>query len=50
VTATVTYAAPHHLVADAGISAHRPWRGAGAASAHPQPARPLLTIGTGPAG
>ena len=27
VTATVTYAAPHHLVADAGITAHRPWRG-----------------------
>ena len=27
VTTTVTYAAPHHLVADAGITAHRRWRG-----------------------
>ncbi|MDQ1732806.1 MAG: tRNA-2-methylthio-N6-dimethylallyladenosine synthase [Pseudonocardiales bacterium] len=27
VSATVTYAAPHHLVADGGISSHRPWRG-----------------------
>ena len=25
----VTYAAPHHLVADGGITSHRPWRGAG---------------------
>src|SRR4051812_17709582 len=30
VTATVTYAAPHHLVADGGITAHRRWRGPGA--------------------
>ncbi|HZE49518.1 MAG TPA: tRNA (N6-isopentenyl adenosine(37)-C2)-methylthiotransferase MiaB, partial [Jatrophihabitantaceae bacterium] len=27
ITATVTYAAPHHLVADSGITSHRPWRG-----------------------
>jgi tRNA-2-methylthio-N6-dimethylallyladenosine synthase len=43
VIARVSYAAPHHLVADEGISSHRPWRGPDAA-AHP-PARPLLTIG-----
>jgi tRNA-2-methylthio-N6-dimethylallyladenosine synthase len=45
VTAEVTYAAPHHLVADAGITAHRPWRG-------PDTVRPaaetLLTIGSRP--
>jgi tRNA-2-methylthio-N6-dimethylallyladenosine synthase len=41
VTAAVTYAAPHHLVADGGITTHRPWRGAVAA---PPPARQLLTI------
>ncbi|HEV7205598.1 MAG TPA: tRNA (N6-isopentenyl adenosine(37)-C2)-methylthiotransferase MiaB [Jatrophihabitans sp.] len=46
VTSTITYAAPHHLVADAGISAHRRWRGAEAAS--PPAPRPLLTIGTRP--
>src|SRR4051812_42257987 len=28
VTAAVTYAAPHHLVADGGITGHRRWRGA----------------------
>src|SRR5436190_2286510 len=28
ITATVTYAAPHHLVADGGIRGHRLWRGA----------------------
>jgi tRNA-2-methylthio-N6-dimethylallyladenosine synthase len=44
VTTTITYAAPHHLVADAGITSHRRWHGADKA-VH-QPARqPLLTIG-----
>jgi tRNA-2-methylthio-N6-dimethylallyladenosine synthase len=47
VTAEVTYAAPHHLVADGGIRAHRRWRGA-ASTAHAAPA-PLLTIGPRPA-
>jgi tRNA-2-methylthio-N6-dimethylallyladenosine synthase len=47
VTAKVTYAAPHHLVADGGITNHRPWRGTGPASAH-APAAPLLTIGPRP--
>ncbi len=49
VTAGVSYAAPHHLVADGGISGHRPWRGP---SARPAPvARPaaLLSIGRRPA-
>jgi tRNA-2-methylthio-N6-dimethylallyladenosine synthase len=46
VTAEVTYAAPHHLVADAGIRTRRPWRGAGTAA--PAPAQ-LLTIGARPA-
>jgi tRNA-2-methylthio-N6-dimethylallyladenosine synthase len=45
VTATVTYAAPHHLVADAGIIARRPWRGAET----PHPTQ-LLTIGSRPPG
>ena len=47
VTSAVTHAAPHHLVADAPITAHRRWRGAGsgaethaAANRRPQ----LLTI------
>jgi tRNA-2-methylthio-N6-dimethylallyladenosine synthase len=48
VSAAVTYAAPHHLVADAGITAHRRWRGAAAAPAHTA-AKPLLTIGPRPA-
>jgi tRNA-2-methylthio-N6-dimethylallyladenosine synthase len=47
VTATVTYAAPHHLVADGGITSHRRWRGAAAGIAH-SPAAPLLTIGPRP--
>jgi tRNA-2-methylthio-N6-dimethylallyladenosine synthase len=47
ITSTVTYAAPHHLVADAGITAHRHWHGAPAA-AHAAPKR-LLTIGPRPA-
>jgi tRNA-2-methylthio-N6-dimethylallyladenosine synthase len=40
VTATVTGAAPHHLVADGGITAHRRWRGATGTGHRPQ----LLTI------
>ncbi len=49
VTAAITRAAPHHLMADAGITAHRRWRGASDATAHaPQPQ--LLTIGTRPTG
>jgi tRNA-2-methylthio-N6-dimethylallyladenosine synthase len=46
ITSTITYAAPHHLVADGGIATHRCWRGADA-PAH-QPARELLTIGRRP--
>jgi tRNA-2-methylthio-N6-dimethylallyladenosine synthase len=46
ITATVTYAAPHHLVADSGITSHRRWPGAGDV-AH-QPAPQLLTIGPRP--
>jgi tRNA-2-methylthio-N6-dimethylallyladenosine synthase len=49
ITAAVTYAAPHHLVADAGITAHRRWRGAERADAHPAPKPQLLSIGTRPA-
>ena len=47
VTTTVTYAAPHHLVADGGITAHRRWRGTGE-PAHSAPAPQLLTIGARP--
>ncbi|HST47310.1 MAG TPA: tRNA (N6-isopentenyl adenosine(37)-C2)-methylthiotransferase MiaB [Jatrophihabitans sp.] len=49
VTARVSYAAPHHLVADGGISAHRPWRGA-AGSTAPVARRPvpLVSIGRRP--
>jgi tRNA-2-methylthio-N6-dimethylallyladenosine synthase len=46
VTANVTYAAPHHLVADSGITSHRRWRGAPPA-AHAAP-KQLLTIGPRP--
>ncbi|HZZ95756.1 MAG TPA: tRNA (N6-isopentenyl adenosine(37)-C2)-methylthiotransferase MiaB [Jatrophihabitantaceae bacterium] len=46
VTATVTYAAPHHLVADGGITARRRWRGSDARP-HPAP-KQLLTIGPRP--
>ena len=46
VTADVTYAAPHHLVADGGVRAHRPWRGT-PATEHPAP-KQLLTIGPRP--
>jgi tRNA-2-methylthio-N6-dimethylallyladenosine synthase len=48
VRAQVTYAAPHHLVADGGVLGHRRWRGT-AESAHATP-KQLLTIGTRPAG
>ena len=44
VTSTVTRAAPHHLVADAGISEHRRWRGTGETAASTAPT--LLTIGS----
>ena len=47
ITAEVTQAAPHHLVADGGIRTHRRWRGAGE-SAHPA-AGPVLSIGRRPA-
>ena len=46
VTSTVTYAAPHHLVADAPIRTHRRWRGSGEPG---QAAPTLLTIGRAPA-
>jgi tRNA-2-methylthio-N6-dimethylallyladenosine synthase len=45
VTAEITYAAPHHLVADAGIRTHRRWDQPASAHASPQ----LLTIGARPA-
>ncbi|HJQ43285.1 MAG TPA: tRNA (N6-isopentenyl adenosine(37)-C2)-methylthiotransferase MiaB [Jatrophihabitantaceae bacterium] len=45
VTAAVTYAAPHHLVCDAGITSHRSWRGSDERAA---PHRQLLTIGPRP--
>ncbi|HEU5265073.1 MAG TPA: tRNA (N6-isopentenyl adenosine(37)-C2)-methylthiotransferase MiaB [Jatrophihabitans sp.] len=44
----ITYAAPHHLVADAGIRAHRRWRGA-PERAHGAPRSQPLTIGSRPA-
>jgi tRNA-2-methylthio-N6-dimethylallyladenosine synthase len=47
VTTTVTYAAPHHLVADAGIVSHRAWRGPRNPSGH-QAGAQLLTIGSRP--
>jgi tRNA-2-methylthio-N6-dimethylallyladenosine synthase len=45
VRATVTYGAPHHLVADGGIAEHRRWRGRAIAK-HPEPpvGRPLLPL------
>jgi tRNA-2-methylthio-N6-dimethylallyladenosine synthase len=46
VTAAVSYAAPHHLVADGGITSRRAWRGANE-PAHAAP-KQLLTIGTRP--
>jgi tRNA-2-methylthio-N6-dimethylallyladenosine synthase len=47
VTSDITYAAPHHLVADAGIRTHRRWRGSPVAP-HPTVGRQLLTIGPAP--
>jgi tRNA-2-methylthio-N6-dimethylallyladenosine synthase len=47
VHARVTYAAPHHLVADDGILDRRPWRGPAGVGAHPAPTQ-LLTIGPAP--
>jgi tRNA-2-methylthio-N6-dimethylallyladenosine synthase len=46
VTAVVSQAAPHHLVADGGITARHAWRGADEA-AHAAP-KQLLTIGPRP--
>ncbi|MDQ2836517.1 MAG: tRNA (N6-isopentenyl adenosine(37)-C2)-methylthiotransferase MiaB [Actinomycetota bacterium] len=46
ITAEITYAAPHHLVADAPITAHVPWRGSPAPAAS-KPV-PLLSIGRPP--
>ena len=47
VTTEISYAAPHHLVADGPVLAHRVWRGR--AGGHQQPApRTLLTIGQRP--
>ena len=45
VRATVTYGAPHHLMADGGIIEHRHWRGREVAN-RPEPAtgRPLLPL------
>ncbi len=42
ITSMITYAAPHHLVADGGIMVCRPWRGAAAPALRPP--RQLLTI------
>jgi tRNA-2-methylthio-N6-dimethylallyladenosine synthase len=46
VRATVSYAAPHHLVADDGIRHHRRWSGAPSAEAGQSPVagRPLLPL------
>jgi len=46
-TSTLTYAAPHHLLADAGLTGHRPWRATEAAAAA-APKQRLLTIGAHP--
>jgi tRNA-2-methylthio-N6-dimethylallyladenosine synthase len=46
-TAAISYAAPHHLVADGGVSSHRRWRGADRSA--PVAVRPLLSIGRAPA-
>jgi tRNA-2-methylthio-N6-dimethylallyladenosine synthase len=48
ITTAITYAAPHHLVADAGLLSHIPWT-AGGSRAEPSPTRSLLTIGQRPA-
>ncbi len=49
VTARISYAAPHHLVADSEITAHRRWRGpSSATSAAAGAPKPLLAIGRRP--
>jgi tRNA-2-methylthio-N6-dimethylallyladenosine synthase len=49
VTAEVSYAAPHHLVADGPVLGHRPWRGPGHAESTDRPTgRQLLSIGRRP--
>jgi tRNA-2-methylthio-N6-dimethylallyladenosine synthase len=49
VTSAVTYAAPHHLVADGGITDHRAWRGPSVQTHTPAaPSGSLLTIGRRP--
>jgi tRNA-2-methylthio-N6-dimethylallyladenosine synthase len=47
-TATVSYAAPHHLVADGGITSRRPRRGGPARPSTGHGASPLLSIGRRP--
>jgi tRNA-2-methylthio-N6-dimethylallyladenosine synthase len=47
VTTAVSYAAPHHLVADGGVTSHRAWRGSGE-PAHDAGPKQLLTIGPRP--
>jgi len=47
-TTRISYAAPHHLVADGPVLAHRPWRGNGSAAPAPVAPRPLLSIGRAP--
>ncbi len=52
VTTSITYAAPHHLVADAPLTAHRRWSGRPTvAQEHAQPAarRVPVTLTAGPA-
>ncbi len=48
VTTRISYAAPHHLVADGPVLAHRPWRGSNGAAPAPVAPRPLLSIGRAP--
>jgi tRNA-2-methylthio-N6-dimethylallyladenosine synthase len=48
VRSVVTYAAPHHLVADGGITEHRRWRGASESAPATPAASQLLTIGPRP--
>ena len=40
----VTYAAPHHLVADSGLISHRLWRGADQAPVPPNAGRTQLSL------
>jgi tRNA-2-methylthio-N6-dimethylallyladenosine synthase len=47
-TTRISYAAPHHLVADGPVLAHRPWRGTNTAAPAPAAPRPLLSIGRAP--